>query len=102
MQDLQGVQETCRHAIEEALGSEYQLRESKWSEAIAVGNKCFVEATKDLLGVKAKGRRVLGEDEAYEVREPAAPYGGDFTPKNSSLRLNNTYFWNVYPDILIR
>jgi len=104
VRDLQGVQETCRHAIEEALGSEYhlRLREGKWSEAIAVGNKRFVETTKDLLGIKAKGRRVMGEEGSYEVREPPAAYGRDFGPKNSSLSLNNTYFWNVYPDILIR
>jgi len=102
VRDLQGVQETCGHAIEEALGSKNQVRESKWSEAIAVGSKRFVEATKDLLGIKAKGRRILAEDGADVVREPAAPYGRDFAPTNSSLRLNNTYFWNDYPDILIR
>ena len=99
---LQGAQETCRNYIEEALGSKYQLRESKWSEAIAVGSKRFVEATKDRLGIKAKGRRVLEKDGSYEVREPAAAYGRDFAPKNTFLRLNNTYFWNVYPAILIR
>ena len=42
-----------------------------------------------------------GEDGAYEVHEPAAPYGRDFGPRNSFLRLNNTYFLNAYPDILI-
>ena len=100
-QDLQGVQETSRHAIEEALGSKDQVRESRWSEATAVGSKRFVEATKDLLGIKVKSRRILAEDGSYAVREPAAPYGRDFAPENSSLSLNSTYFWNVYPDILI-
>ena len=80
----------------------YQARESKWSETIAVGSKRFVEATKGQLGIKAKGRRVLGEDGSYELREPAAAYGRDFGPKNGSLSLENTYSWNVYPEILMR
>jgi len=79
-----------------------QARESKSSETIAVGSKRFVEATKDRLGIKAKGRRVLGEDGSYEVREPAAAYGRDFGPKNGSLSLENIYSWNVYPEILMR
>ena len=102
VRDLQGVQETRRHYIEEALGSKNQARESKWSETIAVESKRFVEATKGQLGIKAKGRRVLGEDGSYELREPAAAYGRDFGPKNGSLSLENTYSWNVYPEILMR
>ena len=62
----------------------------------------FIEATKDLLGIKAKGRRVLAEDGSYEVRELGAPYRRDLGPKNRSLKLSNTYYWNDYPDILIR
>jgi hypothetical protein len=72
------------------------------TESIAVGSKRFVEATKDRLGIKAKERRVLGEDGSYDLREPAAAYGRDFGPKNGSLRLESTYSWNVYPEILIR
>jgi len=44
----------------------------------------------------------IGEDGAYEVREPVLPYGRDSAPRNRFLRLNNTYFLNAYPDILIR
>lgn len=61
MRDLHGVQETFRHSIEEALGSKNQVRESKWSESIAVGSKRFVEATKDRFGIKAKRWRVGGK-----------------------------------------
>ena len=43
----------------------------------------------------------IGEDGAYEVREPVLPYGRDSAPRNRFLRLNNTYFLNAYPDILI-
>ena len=61
-----------------------------------------MEATKNLLGIITKRRRILGEDVPYAVREPAAPYGRDIGSKNGSLRLNKAYFWNVYPDIVIR
>lgn len=46
--------------------------------------------------------QVMGESGSYEVREPAAAYGHDFGPKNGALRLENTYFWNVYHEILMR
>ena len=32
------------------------------------------------------------EDEAYVVRQPAVPRGRDLAPRNSFLRVNNTYF----------
>ena len=59
---------------------------------IAVGSKRFVELTKDRIGIKAKGRRVLVEDGANKEREPAPLYGRDFGPKNTFLRLTNAYF----------
>jgi len=33
-------------------------------------------------------------------REPRVPYGGDFGVKNGGSRLGNTYFRNIFPDIL--
>ena len=50
------------------------------------------------LGTKGRFKQmVLAHGESYEL-----PYGEDFEIKNSGLRLENTYFWNVYPEILIR
>ncbi len=40
-----------------------------------------------------EGRKVLGENGNYELREPEAPYKGNFDPKNGVLRqdvLRNT------------
>ena len=81
--------------------------EGGWSgflfyRSIAVGFKGFVEATKERLGVGAKGRKVFSNNGAYELREAAAPYKGDFDPENGVLRLENTYFWNDSPLISIR
>ena len=46
------------------------------------------------LGIKAKGRKIVGSKKSYELREPAVSYGGNFTPENGLLRLQNTYFWD--------
>ena len=32
-------------------------------------------------------------------RELRASYSDDFEVKNGSLTLENTYFWNIFPDI---
>ena len=67
------------------------------TDLTGVGSKEFVEATKERLGIRAKGRKVFRNNGAYELREPAAPYKGDFDPENGVLRLENTYFWNDSP-----
>ncbi|MDY7036040.1 MAG: hypothetical protein SV375_07765 [Thermodesulfobacteriota bacterium] len=72
-----------------------QSREIKWTESIAVGSKSFIEATIKKLGIRAKGRKVVGSGKSYELREPAVPYGVNFTPENGSLTLQNSYFGDV-------
>ncbi|MFH1933211.1 MAG: hypothetical protein ABIN18_16680 [Pseudomonadota bacterium] len=64
------------------------------TESIAVGSKQFIEVTLKMLGVKAKGRKIVGGKKSYELREPAIPYRANFTPENGLLRLKNTYFWD--------
>jgi hypothetical protein len=51
-----------------------------------------VTATKDKLGVKGKGREVIGADGSYELRESPVPYRGILGHENEGLRLENTYF----------
>ena len=95
--DFDEIQESCRCKVDDVIGSQNCDRESKWTESIAVGFKGFVEATKERLGIRAKGRKVFSNNGAYELREPAAPYKGDFDLENGVLRLKNTYFWNDSP-----
>ena len=94
MEDLDDLQASCRKRIEQNLATRNQSRDSKWTEAIAVGSRSFIEATIKRLGIKAKGRKIIGGSKSYELREPGVPYGGDFTPENGPLRLQNTYFWD--------
>jgi len=63
-----------------------------FTEIIAVGSKRFVVATKEKLGIKAKGRNVLGQDDTHELREPPAPYKGHFGTEKGLLRPENTYY----------
>ena len=81
MRNLKELQESLKRLIEEALESKNNGRQSKWTESISVRNKGFVEATKERLGIRAKGRKVFRNNGAYELREPAAPYKGVLTLK---------------------
>ncbi len=94
MKDIGELQESCRKRVEENLATRDQSRDSKWTESIAVGSKVFIEATIKRLGIKAKGRKIVGSNKSYELREPAVPYGGNFSPENGRLRLQNTYYWD--------
>jgi len=71
-------------------------REDKWSTGIAVGGEKFVAKIKELLGVKATGRRIVSMGGVSELREPSAPYNDDFMPENGRLSVENTYYWNNY------
>ena len=55
------------------------------------GEAPFVTATKEKLGVKGKGREVIGADGSHELRESPAPYRGILRHVNECLRLENTY-----------
>ena len=74
--------------INEALKRDFDRRDSKWTESIAVGNTMFVEQTKERLGLRAKGRKIEG----YELRETNRGYV--FTGKHAPLSCENTYLWN--------
>jgi len=83
--------------VEEILKTKNYVRESKWSQSIAVGSKSFVEGIKEKLGIRAKGRKVEESGGLYHLREAQVPYNSDFTPENSDLRAKNTYFWSGNP-----
>ena len=75
-----------------------QFRDGKWTESVAVGSKAFVEQTKERLGIKAEGRRVIGEGGRYELRESPVPYRSILGYENEVLRPRNRYSWK-YSDL---
>jgi putative transposase len=93
MNDIGELQESCRKRVEEDLAKSKQSRDSKWTESVAVGSKVFIEATLKRLGIKAKGRKIIGSKKCYELREPSIPYAANLSPENGLLRLQNTYYW---------
>lgn len=96
MKDIEDLQASCKNSVDEAITGIDQTRDSKWTESIAVGSERFIEATKSMLGIKAKGRKIIGREKSYELREAAASYGGDFASENGHLSLKNAYYWDDY------
>ncbi|MBT8364504.1 MAG: hypothetical protein KJP23_07335 [Deltaproteobacteria bacterium] len=71
-------------------------KENKGTQSIAVGSKTFIEKMKESLGFRAKGRKMIGADDTYELREAVAPFGNA-----DNLDSGNTYLWNQQPPSLI-
>ncbi len=69
------------------------MRETKWSEAVAVGSLAFVEKVKAELGAKALHRDRERVDGTYVLRESCEAYSGQFDTENESLRPENTLPW---------
>jgi putative transposase len=72
------------------------VRESKWTQSVAIGTKRFVENTKQALGIRAKGRKVVESGEAYQLRELRISFPANFGFENDDIGVENTYFWDVY------
>jgi len=92
VKDFRDVQDLSRAWVMEALASQDHFRESRWTESIAVGTEGFVRATQEKLGIKARGRQILGSNGSYQLREPQTAYTGNFGVENGDLRSENTYF----------
>ncbi len=93
VKDFRDVQDLSRAWVTEAVASQNHFRESRWTESIAVGTEGFVKATQEKLGIKAKGRQILGSNGSYQLREPQTAYTGNFDLENSDLRSRNSYIW---------
>lgn len=81
------------HWVYDALMQGGGLRDSMWTESIAVGSKKFVEWTKEVLGKKAKGRKLVEKEKIFQLREQVITYMANFDPKNDDIGGQNSYFW---------
>jgi hypothetical protein len=92
--------------IEESLKEGRHFRDEKWTASVAVGSEAFVTATKERLGIKVKGREVIGGNGSYELRESAASYKAILGHENESLRPKNptfgTIIYEYQPSSLVR
>jgi putative transposase len=96
--DVNSLKESHTGWLLEMLSSQGNGREEKWSSSVAVGGEKFVSKIKQLLGVRATGRRIVNISGGCELREPSSPYNGVFIPENVPLRFENMYYWDIYPD----
>jgi putative transposase len=92
---LEHLQQACREQAEAAIEPKQLGRQSHWSESIAVGCSAYVEALKQQLGPRAKGRDILAVEGAHQLRETKAAYQGIFEGEKGGLRLENRWFWNL-------
>jgi putative transposase len=89
--------EQHRQWVQETISNGNNLRESCWTESIAVGDIGFVEETKSLLGMKGIGRRIEElEADRCLLKEEFEPYSAVIDPENECLSPNNSYFWDIY------
>jgi REP-associated tyrosine transposase len=86
---------TYNRWIEEALRIKRHVRDRKWTQSVAVGGKEFVEKTKDRLGYRADGRKVVKLGEDYQLREQQTSYIANSGHEKVTLSDDNTYIWNV-------
>ena len=72
------------------------VREGKWAQSIAIGSEGVVEKTRQELGIRARGRKVVEAGPAYQLREPQVSYSAHFGLENDDIESENTCFWDVY------
>jgi len=69
------LKETHRKWIEEELEKSQLVRQSNWTQSIAVGDKSFVTQIKKHLGIRSKGRKIIEEEDDYQLRDGQTNYG---------------------------
>jgi putative transposase len=77
--------------VAEYLGDGNNHRDQKWTKSIAVGSKSVVKRVRTLLGALARGRKTREAAEAYQLREPLAPYNSHFGVKKDNIAPENSY-----------
>ena len=104
--DLNGLMELCglinkaqlkneyKQWVEDSINNDGIIRESCWTDSIAVGNRQFVEDTKVKLGLKVQGRKVVESNDMYVRKEPYVPYNAHLDNEKDLLRSENMYYWD--------
>jgi len=75
--------------VESSIKTDNRDKENKWTQSIAVGSKTFIEKIKAEPGSRARGRKIIGADDTFELREVITPLGNAANPDSE-----NTYLWN--------
>lgn len=84
------LKEAHHQWIEAELKKSTQVRQSKWTQSIAVGDKSFVEQIKTRLGIRSKGRKIIEDEDDCHLRDEQTRYG-----ERSRWISENSYYWDL-------
>ncbi len=70
--------------------------ENKRTQSIAVGSRTFIEKLKKGLGYRAKGRKIVGAEDTFELREAVTLFGN-----TDNLASESSYLWDQQRPSLI-
>ena len=93
--DLIEFQKQHNEWVIESIPKVISVRESMWSESIAVGSKPFVDKILINLKQEVKRRKAVEKDGSYFIMEPAIAYNTHFDPKKDVLSAENAFLWDV-------
>lgn len=85
----------CKGWIEEALRKGKNVRGSKWTKSVAVGDKSFVERVKVDIGAFAIGKKIRKTGDVYHLREDSAACRANFDTKNDDMGPIYTHLWMI-------
>lgn len=63
------LKDTLYKWVNSAMQTDNRSKENKWTQSIAVGSKTFVEKMKEALGFRVTGRKIISDDDTFELRE---------------------------------
>ncbi len=92
MRSLEEFQQNHQALIRKALYQPFQ-RQERWTKALALGSRSFVESFAQQARPSPK-RRMLVTEEGFEIREDA-PVFGKIPIEDKVLWGNNTFLWDA-------
>ncbi len=95
MDSAKNLRKSHAEWIRVALGGEKMRRDEIWTKSVAVGSEDFVHRTRQRLGIKVKGRKIVEKGGGFTLREPTSDYGLYSGPENSPIVSENRYLWDV-------
>jgi len=64
----------CEWVSDELKRDKATFRDQRWTQALAVGQREYIETVQSELGCRASSRECIEQDEGYELREPSGLY----------------------------
>jgi len=94
IKDSDELKKAYRDWLQEGMQRQSRERQPRWTESIAVGSESFVRDAQEKLGIRGIGRKVMGANGSFELREPDTPYEALLGAENEDLSQENMYYWD--------